>query len=207
MTIRMSSAERPVQDRIGNAVYRLTVLERRAAAAAVSPKLAARFADDVKKLTRDMEACYQDARALLAECSRLREAEHSARKRASFYFDRSPTPTLIVDPGGAILEANAAAVRMLNVSRRHLAGRAFQLYVGSEREQFLERIHQLHPAQGTVHWEGTIRPRERSAIDVHLALALDPDGQVLVSIHSRDAKNRAAWSRPSDPDAEAVFVA
>lgn len=203
----MSSTERPVQDRLGNAVYRLTVLERRAAAAAVSPKLAARFADDVKKLTRDVEACYEDARALLAECARLREAEHSARKRAAFYFDRSSTPALIVDPSGAILEANAAAVRMLNVSRRHLAGRAFQLYVGSDREQFLKRIHQLQLDHGTVHWEGTIRPRERSAIDVHLTLTLDPDGQVLVSIHSRDAKNPGAWNRPADPDAEAVIVA
>jgi PAS domain-containing protein len=199
--------DRPVQDRLGNAVYRLTTLERRAAGAATSPKLAARFADDVRRLAHDLEACYEDARALLAECARLRAAEHSARKRAAFYFERSPTPAVIVDLRGAIVEANDAAVRLLNVSRRHLAGRAFQLYLGSDREQFLAWLHHLQPPHRTARWAGKIRPRERSPLEVRLTVTLDPDGQVMVSIQSGDVTTATGWSEPADPEGAPLFLA
>lgn len=182
----MPPTDRIVQDRLGQVIFRLTSIERRLQAAPASPRLAARLTQDVRKLSQELEACYQDAGAVLAECARLKEADRRSRARAAFYFDHLNTPALVVEPSGAILDANMASARLLNVSCRHLAGRDFHLYLASDREQFLKRLAALPEAPQAEHWEATLRPRERSALEVQLTAALDPEGRILISIRRRD---------------------
>lgn len=181
----MTASARHIQDRLGNALLRLANIARRAAAAPESPKFAARLIDDVQKLTVELERSFEDVREVLAECSELERAAAAAARRAALLFDLVPVPCLVLELTGEIAEANAPAVHLLNVSRRHLIGRSFHLYLGSEREVFLSRLRALQATEGPDEWTANVRPRERSPLDAHLTAALepgDPGGRVLVVV-------------------------
>lgn len=181
----MQTSEKHIQDRLGSAMYRLATIERRASAASESPKLATRLIEDVRKLSGELERAFSDVHELLVHCAQLQDSASASSRRAQMLFDLAPVPCVITDLAGAIVDANAPAVDMLNVSRRHLIGRSFHLYLSSDREVFLKRIQQLSRGPEAEQWEAKLRPRERSTVEAGLTAALDPDGRVLLMIEPR----------------------
>lgn len=195
----MPPSDRHIQDRLGNVLHRLTTIERRASAAGESPKLAARVIDEVRKLTAELERSLEDVREVLAECGRLEDAATAASRRAQLLFELAPVPCLVLEMTGAIVAANEPAVRLLNVSRRHLLGRSFQMYLGREREMFLKRIQGL---QGeSEEWMATLRPRERSSLEASLTAALDPEGRVLIMVQPAREALDGKWHAPPADEA------
>ena len=174
--------DRTIKDRIGAALYRLSTIERRATAAAESPKFAARLADDVRKLNGELERAFSDVDGLLTELARLQEAASTASRRAQLFFDTAPIPCVLMDLAGTIVDANEPAVRLLNVSRRHIAGRSFHVYLGGERELFLDRLRRLDQRPDADRWSTRLRPRERSVVEAVLTASMDPDGRVLMMV-------------------------
>jgi PAS domain-containing protein len=191
----MPPSDRQIQDRLGNALFRLTTIERRAGGAE-SPKAAARLMDDLRKLAAELERSFEDVREVLAECSRLQTAASAAAERAQMLFDLNPVPCLVLEMTGAIVEANEPAVRLLNVSRRHLVGRSFHLYLGNEREVFLKRIQALPATAERDRWTAKLRPRERSSVGATLTAALDPDGRVLMMLQPASEAFDEKWRAP-----------
>lgn len=72
--------------------------------------------------------------------------EH-ARRRYHDLFDRAPDPYVVTDPDGRILEANAAAVRLIGYSRAHAYGRSLLSFLTSDSASALApRIQALDGA-------------------------------------------------------------
>ena len=192
-----------MQDRIGAALYRLAAIERRAAAESESSKGAGRLLQDVKKLSDELQRAFDDVQGVIAQCALLQEESARATARAQVIFEASPVPSLLTDVSGAILDANDPAVRLLNISRRHLIGRSFHLYLSGEREVFLKRIHALAQDAGMAQWDAKLRPRERSVVQTSLTAAVDPQGHIVLMLQPSDTPAlliRSALAEPAPGD-------
>jgi PAS domain-containing protein len=182
--------DRQLQDRLGSVLFRLTTIERRAAAAGESPRAAARLLDDVRKVTGELERAFADVRETLEHSARLETRLAVAASRTQMLFDLVPVACLLIDDGGMITDANPEAVKLLNVSRRHLVGRSFQLYLGGDRDTFQQRLRGLTNGDEQQSWDVPVRPRERGALLASLTLASDPEGGVLVILQPMEAAVR-----------------
>jgi len=98
----------------------------------------------------------------------------------------SPTPSMIIDRVGTIVDANPAAVRLVNTSLRHLAGRSLPMFVSADREQFLQRLAALGTDDEPAQWPITIRPRERGCRKVMFTVVPDANDQLLVMLLPAD---------------------
>src|SRR5918994_716808 len=132
-----------LQERLGSALYRLASLKQRASESADSPRSTGKLLSDMQKLTGELERALADLQQAMVQQAELQQRALVASRRAERLFDLSPVPSVVLDTDGIVVEANPAAVRMLNVSHRHLAGKAFSLFLGGERELFLTRLHGL----------------------------------------------------------------
>jgi PAS domain-containing protein len=91
------------------------------------------------------------------------------RQQADYLFDRMPTACVCADEEGRITRANRAAALLLNVSVRHLVGQPLLLFT-VDREAFLDLTRSMRRDRAPIQCALVIRPRERSAIPVSVAL-------------------------------------
>jgi len=177
----MQPSEDHIQDRIGSAIFRLAELGQRVDAAADSPKAAGKLLGEVRKLATELERALAELRVMATRYLELQHQATAACRRGERIFEATPVPCLLVDQaGGAVIDANPAAARLLNVSHRHLVGRSFPLFLNGDRDQFVNRLGHLGPeAESTV---TSIRPRERSAVDVTMMAWRDSAEAVFVMI-------------------------
>ena len=118
----MQTTENEMQDRIGSALFRLAELGQRADTAVESPKAAGKLLGEVRKLAAELERMLADMREWRRVIMLRDQATACQRGQSS----SSPVPCLLIDLAGAVVEANPAAVRLLNISQRHLVGRSFR---------------------------------------------------------------------------------
>jgi PAS domain S-box-containing protein len=137
-------------------------------------------------LERKAEQPHADAGRLLAECvrelkntfdfldaagDRLRDADTELKKvqgsvryeqdRFKALLDLLSDAFLSTDLSGVIVEGNAAAGRLLNLSQRALVGRPLHVFLNGERVEFLRFLKELPDQPGTPERELQLRPRER----------------------------------------------
>ena len=132
----MDSPETHVHDRLSSALARAASLER-ALVTQEAPKGCERLLTDVRRLARDLERGLVQSQDAVSGRESLRALAEAANRRASLLFRLSPTPCLVVDRAGTIVDANPAGARMVNTSVRHLVGRALPMFVSAHREQLL----------------------------------------------------------------------
>src|SRR5262245_12690369 len=179
MTIQTS--ERHVHERIGSALYRLAELGQRADAAGESPKASGKLVIEVRKLAADLERILSDMQQIASRYLELQDQATAACRRGERIFELSPTPCLLLDHADAsVADANPAAVRLLNVSHRHLVGRSFLLFLNGDRNEFLERFKRLDGEAESATM--VLRPRERSAVNTTLVAWRDGVDRVFVMI-------------------------
>jgi PAS domain-containing protein len=123
------------------------------------------------KLRSGLDDALSTCEALLLH---LGEAEHEVERlkqrastRAAEYehlFHEMPLACVVIDPTGRIVNANAQAAVLLNVSARRLPDRLLMHFI-DDRETFQALLTGLSPhvpMRATL----TVRPRERARIDV-----------------------------------------
>jgi PAS domain-containing protein len=178
-----------LKDRLASLLFRLGSIERRANAGGQSPPLSSRLLADLRTLTGELDRTAADVWRLLERCDRLETARADAASRAERLMEMLPVACLFTDEAGTITESNLEAVKLLNVSRRHLIGRPFHLYLSSDRDAFLRQLASLagDGPQAVAHV--SVRPRERAAFAAALTLALDPGGGVIVMIRPQGASH------------------
>jgi PAS domain-containing protein len=181
----MESPEHHVQDRLSTALQRVSVLERALENHEVA-KGGDRLLADVRRLSRDLERTLIESRDAASGREALRRNAESASRRATLLFHLSPTPSMIIDRVGTIVDANPAAVRLVNTSLRHLAGRSLPMFVSADREQFLQRLAALGTDDEPAQWPITIRPRERGCRKVMFTVVPDANDQLLVMLLPAD---------------------
>lgn len=184
-------AHRHLHDRLGSALFRLASLKQRASEPAESPRSATRVLSDVQKLVGELERTLVDLQQAMAQQTELQKQAQVASRRAELLFELMPVPCVILDADGTVLDVNPPAVRLLNVSHRHLAGKAFSLFLGGERELFLSRLQAVQQSETGERWPATIRPRERSAVRATLVAAPDPAGRILLLLVTASVQEEA----------------
>lgn len=194
----MRAPERHVSDRLGSAMYRLAILEQRAAEAAGSPRSATRLLADVRKLAEELQRGFAELQELTARSASTQRAAATAIAQARMMFDWSPVACLVLEPIGLVAEANAAAARFLNVSHRHLVGKLFPLFLSAERHAFVDRLRNLPASDGAQRWTASIRPRERSAVECAFVAVSNPDGRVLLMLVPGSVAEQAAETPPEE---------
>lgn len=202
----MNISERQIQDRFGSALYRLAALERKISEARDPGSACAKLLDDVRKLAGELTSAFTDVQEVLAHYADLRQSSATASRRAAVLFDLSPVACLLTDVDGVVLNANAPAVRLLNVSQRHLIGRGVHLFVGADREGFLARLQGLDDGRETDQWQAVLRPRERCPFQATVIAALDEVGRVILMILKPEATFAALGAIAAEAPIDASSV-
>ena len=115
------------------------------------------------------------------ECERLRTEVRSQTQARQHLFDVMPTPCLMTDEDGEILQANPAAGQLLNVSSGRLKGRLLSLFC-EDRDAIRTALKDIRFGGAPVGFRLLVRPRERRPIaqSVLAAPAATPDSGLSV---------------------------
>ena len=183
----MSSAPSDVRNRIMSAIQRASGLEEklkqdRLESEVLSSPTLSRVVADVRRLARELHLSFEDLAQTIAEQVQAKDAAATALRHATAMFRLSPTPCVITDGLGTVIDINAAAAELLNVTPRHVVGRPFLLFLGSDRETFLNLLSQTRHIGDVQRCDGHIRPRERAPFDAMILMAPDPSEQVLLML-------------------------
>jgi PAS domain-containing protein len=161
-----------IQQHLGAALRKLSLFGTHLAAGHETARDESRCVADLEHVANELNQAFD---ALKLERQRLVSATSeadAAMRRARELFARSPSACVVLHrEGAAIAEANAAASRLLNMSQRHLIGKAFTNFLQQDREVFL---HQLQQGDGVPdQWHVTLRPRERALVRVRVNPIVD----------------------------------
>jgi PAS domain-containing protein len=123
-----------------------------------------------------LEGLHENLRQRDAELRQLRGIVDSAEQRLGALVTMVDCGYLLTDLTGVIQEANPAASRILNISRKSLAGRPFVLFIASGRVELMGRLTILAEAGTPTDLELRLRPRERQMLNVRTRICAVRDG-------------------------------
>jgi PAS domain-containing protein len=173
----MEASERQIQDKLGAVLKKLAALENRASSEGES-RATQSLLTDFRRLAADLERAFASLREASLHYASLQREVEIASRRASLLLELSPLPYVLVHANGVIIETNRAAAKVLNVSERHLRGKAFDLFLQSDRQAFLSRLQHMREDSETEHWSVTLRPRERYPRPVAIVAACEAPGRI-----------------------------
>ena len=201
--MRIQSGERQLHERLTAALYRLTSLEQ-AASDANGSKYERKLLEGMRRAISEFEVLLADLQRAAARAVQLQDAAELAAGRAQLLFDLTPSPCLVVDASGTITDANPAAIKLLNVSRRHLTGRPFHLFLARDRELFLQKLGEVGQAAEVETWPIVIRPRERSAVPMTVSVVAEPSCGAIVMLLPPGAPTDAMGAGDDAPEPDAA---
>jgi PAS domain-containing protein len=164
-----------IQEHLGTALRKLSLFETRVAAGSDTSRDAARCLTDMQLVAEELDQAFDALKRERLRLADVAAAAGATMRRAQRLFAQSPNPCLVLRrESAAIDEANAAASRLLNVSSRHLIGKAFTNFLQQDREAFLRQLQR--GADGAAeYWDITLRPRERAIVRVRVNAIADND--------------------------------
>jgi PAS domain S-box-containing protein len=164
---------------------RLSTLERKADQPhADSSRLLADCVRELKSTFDFLEAAGERLRGVDAELKKAMGAVLHGRDRFKALVDLLPDAFVATDLAAVIVDANAAAGRLLNLSQRALSGRPLHMFLNGERVEFLRFIKELPDAAVAPERELRLRPRERHFVRVlaRVGIVREADGRP-VALH------------------------
>ena len=157
---------------------RLGTLERKAGQPhAESTRLLAECVRELKSTFDFLEAAGERLRGADAALKKSQSEIQFGQERFRALTNLLPDAFVATDLAGIIVEANAAAGRLLNLSQRALAGRPLHRFLNGERIEFLNFVKDLPEADGPVERELRLRPRERHFVQVLVRVGIVRDAQ------------------------------
>jgi PAS domain-containing protein len=155
-----------IQDHLGAVLLRLSALEGRAAGGADLSRQVGRCLTDLQQVVHEVDqafAALKDERGRLQTMAGEAEATMALARKL---FVESPNACVVLNrDAAAITDANTAASRLLNVSRRFLIGKSFTHFLQQDRDGFLRQLRRSgEPAADQ--WTVALRPRERAMVRV-----------------------------------------
>ena len=181
-----------IHEHLGIALQRLSLFEKRGVEGYETRRDTARCVAELQRVAEELAYALDSLKTERRRLTAVAEEAEAAMRRARKLFVESPDPCLVLRrEGGAIAEANAAASRLLNVSQRHLVGKAFTNFLQKDRDAFLQN---LKNGSGRTEdaWEVSLRPRERAVLRVLVKGVPDADGEDTAAIVLSPAANGAA---------------
>jgi PAS domain S-box-containing protein len=120
----------------------------------------------------ELRVTEEELRVQNEELALAQLAADGERARYLELFQLAPDAYLVTDPGGVIVEANAAACALLNVPARRLSGKPLGVFVPpAARRAFRTRLAAAAGAERVDFWELTLQPRGGAPVDVSCTVA------------------------------------
>jgi PAS domain-containing protein len=183
----METSERQIQDKLGAVLKKLATLETRASTAGDSRGTQS-LLTDFRHLVADLERAFASLREASQRYASLQREVEIASRRAGLLLELSPLPYVLIHTSGVIIETNRAAAKVLNVSERHLRGKAFDIFLQGDREAFLARLQGMREDSETERWSVTLRPRERYPRPVVVVAACETPGRIALILAPADSE-------------------
>jgi PAS domain-containing protein len=109
------------------------------------------------------DSLLRDLAGAFLNCERLHARIHTEVASWERLFDLMPSPCVLTDRSGAILNANHAAGSLLNIAPRYLRSRDLVVFT-DPRDLFRSVLERIARAPEDVRATFTIRPRERRPV-------------------------------------------
>src|SRR3954468_1439691 len=156
---------------------RLSSLERRLQhAPGDASRVAPECLRELEMAAARLDALHENLRQRDAEVRQLRGVVDSVEQRLGALVTMVDCGYLLTDVSGVIQEANPAAARILNISRKSLAGRPFVLFIAAGRVELMARLGMLAEAGTPTDLDLRLRPRERQMLTVRTRICPVGDG-------------------------------
>jgi PAS domain-containing protein len=182
--------------RIGAALERASLLDDRLSAT-ISPADLTKTIAEVRKLVRQLQVSFEDLTDAMTEHARAKAFAETIQHRAATIFRLVPTPCIVTDATGVVVDMNPAAADLLNTAPRFVAGRNFHLFLGGDRPRFIRLLQEVQHSGDTGHLAVTIRPRERAPLNATLTIAQEAADEVLIVLQlNADAQVSTRRGRP-----------
>lgn len=108
----------------------------------------------------ELQAASEELRQQNGELAAGRLALEAERRRYQELFDFAPDAYIVTTQSGAIIQANIAAEKLLNVRLDRLIGKPLLVYIPSQlRRDFCNQLHLLQNGEEIREWELAIQPR------------------------------------------------
>lgn len=187
---------------VGAALLRLDDLKKRTSGSAqIDRRSMTRVLDDVQVVIRELEKGFTELQEASDRCMKAQHFATLAEQQAEFLIERSPTAFFVMDRQAAILRANGAAGRALNLSPSHLVGKSFLLFINGERQQFLLQLEEAAAGRPATGWNIAVRPRDRGLAPMSVVAAPHSTDQVMVLLlPSSGDGHHADHSTPAPQD-------
>jgi len=174
------SADR-IRRYVGAALLRLDDLKKRMNGPAQPDRRAtAHVLDDIQVVIRELEKGFTELQEASDRCMKAQHFAAVAEQQAEFLIEKSPTAFFVMDRQAAILRANVAAGRALNLSPSHLVGKSFLLFVNGERQRFLLQLEEAAAGRPASGWTIAVRPRDRGLSSMTVVAAPHSTEHVMV---------------------------
>jgi PAS domain-containing protein len=182
--------------RIGAALHRAALLDDRLSASTSASELT-KAIGEMRTLVRQLQVSFEDLADAMTEQSRAKAFVETLQQRAGTIFRLVPTPCILIDSSGIVIEMNPAAASLLNTAMRFIVGRDFHLFLDGDRLRFLELLREVQRSGEVGHLSVTIRPRERAPFEATLAVKQEGTADMLVVIQLRsDVQVASRRGRP-----------
>lgn len=189
--------------RIGAAMQRAALLDGRLSTSISASELT-KAIGEMRMLVRQLQMSFEDLADAMNEQSRAKVFVETLQQRAATIFRLVPTPCILTDGTGVVIDMNPAAANLLNTAPRFAAGRDFHVFLDGDRPRFIELLREIQRSGEIGHLGVTIRPRERAPLEATLAIKQEGTAEMLVVIQLRSdvqiaARKPRSRGRRSDP--------
>jgi PAS domain S-box-containing protein len=165
---------------------RLSALERKAEQPqSDTARLLGECVRELKSTFDFLEAAGERLRVAELERKKSHEAVRYEQDRFRAVVELLHDAFVVTDLAGTVVESNAAAGRLLNLSTRALSGRPLHMFLNGERVEFLNFVRSLpDTASDPLERELRLRPRERHFVKVvaRVGIVRDASGRP-VALH------------------------
>jgi PAS domain S-box-containing protein len=127
---------------------------------------------DLQMALEEIEVADEEMALQNEELLAVHTALEAERQRYSDLFELAPDSYVVTDLAGTVLEANRAAVHLLQVMPRAIRGKPLAVYVAeADRGRFRALFPRLKAGERLSDWEVTLRARDRPAIPALVTVA------------------------------------
>jgi PAS domain-containing protein len=180
--------------RIGAALHRASLLGDRLSSTCSATELS-KTIDEVRKLVRQLQVSFEDLTHVMSEHLQAKEQAETIRQRGAMLFRLVPTPCIVVDRRGIVIDMNPAASTLLNTAPRFASGRQFSLFLDGERPNFLRALQDVQRSGDPQQLMVTVRPRERAPIGSALVVTRGRPEELLLIFHVENGPRPARRGR------------
>lgn len=132
--------------------------------------------EELSVAIEELRVADEEVRIQAEELASAHDAIEDQRYRYEEMFEFAPDGYVITDAFGKIQEANQAAARLFNISRRLLVGKPLVTFIPhANRQEFVRLLHRLEEARQVEEMDIRIQPRRGEPFDVAATLGVVRD--------------------------------